>query len=245
MNVPPPVSTSDARVALITGAAGGLGRALTAELANQGWRVAAGFHRQHSGQGTELIWPLPLDVTNPGQVATGVEGVLSRWGRLDLLINNAAANVDGLVCQLTEQDWDRVLDVNLKGAFLCAQAVLPAMRKQQEGHVISISSLSGRCGARGQAAYAAAKAGLIGFTQSLAKEVGPDNVRVNAVLPGLLLTPMTAALEPSVWSRAISANALGRVGHPSEVARFIAWLAGTENISGQILQLDSRITAWS
>lgn len=233
------------RVALITGASGGLGRAFVAEFLAQGWRVAAGFHREKVHAESDTLLPLPLDVTSRTTVAAAVGQVLARWQRLDLLINNAGNTADALVGQLTDDDWQRVLDVHLKGAFLCAQAALRPMLKQRDGHILNVASFSARTGNRGQANYAAAKAGLLGLTTSLAKEVGSRNVRVNAILPGVLPTPMTAGLTPEQLAAFAAANALGRLNDPAEVARFAAFLASTRNISGQCFQLDSRIARWT
>ena len=236
---------SQPRVALITGASGGLGRALVAEFLAQGWRVAAGFHRENGHTASDALQPLPLDVTSRDDVQSAVTQILSHWQRLDLLINNAGNTADSLVNQLTDEDWQRVLDVNLKGAFLCSQAVLRPMLRQRDGHILNVASLSARTGNRGQANYAAAKAALLGLTTSLAKEVGSRNVRVNAILPGVLPTPMTASLTPDQLEAFAAANALGRLNDLAEVARFAAFLAGTRNISGQFFQLDSRIARWT
>lgn len=233
------------RVALITGASGGLGRALVAEFLAQGWRVAAGYHRENAHTESQALLPLPLDVTSRTAAQAAAAQILSRWERVDLLINNAGTTTDKLSWQLTDDDWQRVLDANLKGAFLCAQAVLRPMLKQRDGHILNISSFSGRTGNSGQANYSAAKAALLGLTTSLAKEVGARNVRVNALLPGVLPTPMTAALSPEQLAEFAGANALGRLNDLSEVARFAAYLATTQNISGQVFQLDSRIARWT
>ena len=233
------------RVVLITGASGGLGRALVAEFLAQGWGVAAGYHSENVHQAGDFLLPLPLDVTSREAVQSGVAQVLSRWPRLDLLINNAGNTADNLSWQLTDEDWQRVLDVHLKGAFLCAQAALRPMLKQRDGHILNLASFSARTGNRGQANYAAAKAALIGLTASLAKEVGSRNVRVNALLPGVLPTPMTAGLTPKQLEAFAEANALGRLNELGDVARFAAFLAGTRNISGQCFQLDSRIARWT
>lgn len=233
------------RVALITGASGGLGRAFVAEFLAQGWRVTAGFHRENVHVESDSLLPLPLDVTSREAVEAAVAQVLARWQRIDLLINNAGNTADNLSWLLTDDDWQRVLDVHLKGAFLCAQAVIRPMLKQRDGHILNVASFSARTGNRGQANYAAAKAGLLGLTTSLAKEVGSRNVRVNAVLPGVLPTPMTASLTPKQLEAFAEANALGRLNDPAEVARFVAFLAGTRNISGQFFQLDSRVARWA
>jgi 3-oxoacyl-[acyl-carrier protein] reductase len=226
------------RVVLITGGAGGLGQELTHEFTAQGWFVGAGFHRSPLPPHPESVWPIRFDVK-------AVLEILGRFGRLDALVNNAGVTADAPLWQSDEADWDRVLQTNLKGAFLCSQAALGPMLEQRRGHIVNIASFSGRVGAPGQANYAAAKAGLLGLTQSLAREVGARNVRVNAILPGLLPTAMTAGLVPETRARLIAANVLGRSNTLAEVARFVAFLVTLENISGQIFQLDSRLAPWS
>ncbi len=226
------MSDSPQRVVLITGAAGGLGRALGDAFLREEWHVIAASRNQ-------------LDVTNSEAVQKFVSEILLQHGRINCLINNAGLTADALLWQLSDDDWDRVLDVNLRGAFACVRAVARQMARQRDGHVINISSFGGRVGACGQANYSASKAGLIGLTKSLAKELGSRNVRVNAVLPGVLPTKMTAQLKPEQLDEFAQANALGRINSLDEVARFITFLAGTKNISGQVFQLDSRIAPWT
>jgi 3-oxoacyl-[acyl-carrier protein] reductase len=236
-----------AQTVLITGAAGGLGRALTSEFLHQGWRVAAGWHESKviPVERTDSLWPLPMDVTNPTQVSTAVAEIVDRWGPIHTLIHNAGINLDQPLWRTIPSDWDRMLDVHLHGAKRCAQAVLPHMIQCRTGHIIHIGSFTARVGSRGQSAYATAKAALTGFTLALARETGPHNIRCNLVLPGVLLTPMTTGLAPAVLSALTEANALGRLNNPQEIARFIAFLTTTENISGQCFQLDSRIARWA
>ena len=241
MNGPEP----SARVVLVTGAAGGLGRALVAAFAARGWRVAAAHHRATTHVETGSVWPLPLDVTDGARAEEVVREITARWGRLDALIHNAGLTADAPLPQLGDESWDRVLAVNLKGAFLCARAALRPMLRQRDGHIVSVASFSGRAGARGQAHYAAAKAGLFGLTQSLAREAGARNVRVNAVLPGVLPTRMTAGLTAEQMAAFAAANVLGRINAAEEVAEFIVFLAGMRNVSGQCFQLDSRIAPWT
>ncbi len=241
MNVP----NQNIRVVLVSGAAGGLGQGLLREFTVQGWQVAAGFHQTKPTIQSESIWPVPLDVTQLASVQDAVRQVLDRWGRLDVLINNAGITRDQPLWKMNTADWDQVLAVNLKGAALCAQAVLPVMFRQREGHIINLSSFSGRAGARGQANYAAAKAGLLGLTQALAKEAGRRNIRVNAVLPGVLPTALTAQLKSEQLKSFADANVLGRINSIAEVARFTAFLATLQNVSGQLFQLDSRIARWT
>ena len=239
------MSTSPARVVLITGAGGGLGRALTEEFARQGWQVIAGFRQSPSETSAENVFPSELDVTRTAELDQSINALIKRFPRIDALINNAGVTADAPLANLSENDWDRVLDVNLRGAFACTRAVSRRMMRQRDGHIVNISSHAGRCGARGQANYAAAKAGLIGLTQSLALELGSRNVRVNAVLPGVLPTKMTAQLSAAQMEGFAKANALGRINSLDEVARFIVFLAGTQNISGQVFPLDSRIAPWT
>jgi len=233
------------QVALITGAAGGLGQALVREFHEHGFQVAAGYHSHSVHQETETLWPIAFDVTNADNVGAATKQVLDRWQRIDVLINNAGLAADNLLARMDDADWDAVLDVNLKGAFLCCQAVLRSMLKRRAGHILNIASFSGRAGAVGQANYAAAKAGLMGLTQALAKEVGSRDICVNAVLPGLLATPMTVNLTPEVMAAFAQANALGRINSVEEVARFVHFLTTIRNVSGQVFQLDSRIAPWT
>jgi 3-oxoacyl-[acyl-carrier protein] reductase len=234
------------KVVWITGAAGGLGRALTAEFAAQGWHVAAATHRPCPEiPESESLWPIVMPVDDREQVITGVRRIIQRWGAIDVLINSAGVTADNLLVRMDESDWDAVLRVNLKGVFLCAQAVLETMITRRSGHILNISSYAAKNGASGQSNYAAAKAGLIGLTQSLAREVGIHNIQVNAVFPGVLPTAMTRNLPSAVLDDFARANVLERLNDPLEVARFIVFVAGMKNISGQVLQLDSRISRWT
>lgn len=232
------------QVALVTGAAGGLGAAIVKELTQQDWRVAAGWHRK-SVAALEDVLPVPLNVTSEESIKGAVELVMAKWGRIDLLVNNAGLTVNETLPKTSDEDWNQVMDVNLRGAFLLSKAIVRAMLKQRSGHIINISSFAARSGPRGQVAYASAKAALIGFTQALAKEGGPRNVQVNVILPGVMPTEMTAGLSEAVMTAFAEANTLGRINDVAEVARFIAALADMKNISGQVFQLDSRIAPWT
>ena len=233
------------QVILITGAAGGLGQALVEAFAAADWQVVAGWHQTPLSGQPANVFPTPLDVTAADSVSAAFAETLARFGRLDALINNAGIARDALVAQMSDDDWHRVLDVNLKGAFLCAQAALRPMLKQRDGHILNISSFGGRVGRAGQANYAASKAGLIGLTQALAKEAGSRNVRVSAVLPGFLRTRLVGDLTEEQLAAHAASNALGRLNEFAEVARFVTFLAGMRNVSGQVFQLDSRIGPWS
>jgi 3-oxoacyl-[acyl-carrier protein] reductase len=232
------------RVVLITGANGGLGQALVSEFLGQGWSVAAGARQPALNQKPGIL-PVALDVTNRSQVKDAVDQVMKQWKRIDVLINNAGVIADHPLPEMEDSEWEKVLAVNLKGAFICSQMVLRPMLHQTDGQIVNISSFSARAPRRGQANYAAAKAGLFGLTQSLAQEVGSRNIRVNAVLPGVLQTGMTTHLKPEQLEAFANSNALKRINSVEEVACFIAFLATTRNISGQIFQLDSRISPWT
>lgn len=177
-----------------------------------------------------------LEVTD----AAGVKDYFSALDSLDLLINNAGVAGDGLFLRQSADEWSSIVDTNLKGAFLCSQAAAAKMIRRREGHILQIGSYAARHPAIGQSAYAAAKAGLEGLTRSLAAELGPRNIRVNAVLPGFLETRMTAPLSDATKEAALARHRLGRFNTVEEAARFIAELSTFQHISGQVFQLDSR-----
>jgi len=211
-------------VVIITGGAGGLAAALVAEFTSTGATV------HHPGRGE-------LDVRS----AESVTRYFSLLMRADILVNNAAITGDSLLAKLEPEQWDDVLDTNLKGAFLCARGAAKLMIRQREGHILQIGSYSALHPTSGQAAYAASKAGLIGLTKSLAKELGPRNVRVNCVLPGFLETRMTTDLPDPVRAAALEKHSLGRFNTSAEAARFIRHLTTLDHVSGQVFQLDSRV----
>ncbi|GAA5145896.1 3-oxoacyl-[acyl-carrier-protein] reductase [Prosthecobacter algae] len=221
---PAPISPP---IALITGGAGDLAQAIRAELEAQGWQVHAPSRAQ-------------MDVTDKAQV----QAVMGSLPRLDLLIHNAGFLRDASLLKMTERDFHEVLQVHLKGAFLTAQAALKIMVKQRQGHIVTIGSFSALSAPAGQANYAAAKAGLIALTQSLAAEYGPRNIRANCVLPGFLETKMSQPLLEKQRPQIEAAHALGRLNTPQEAARYIAFLHTMENVSGQVFQLDSRVRRW-
>jgi NAD(P)-dependent dehydrogenase (short-subunit alcohol dehydrogenase family) len=174
-----------------------------------------------------------------------VDSYFSRLDRLDVLIVNAGLTRDGTLSGLSAAAVNDVIDTNLRGAFLCARAALKPMLRQRSGHIILIGSRSARSGPRGQTAYAAAKAGLVGFGQSLAREYGARAIRCNVVLPGFLETRMTRDLPPVRRAEILAEHTLGRFNTVENAARFIAFLARLENVSGQVFTLDSRIDRWT
>ncbi len=212
------------RIALITGGEGGLAKALRLHLEAEGWEVHA------PGKAV-------LDVT----CGTSVTAAFAELDRLDLIINNAGVIEDDLMLKMTETQWDHVMKVNLDGAFRCTRAALKLMVKQRAGHIINIGSMSALNGPAGQAAYAAAKAGLIGLTRSTALEYGGRNVRCNCVLPGFLETKMTRAVLAKDRAGVLERHALGRLNTPEEAARFIVMLDRFEHVSGQVFRVDSRV----
>lgn len=217
-------------IALITGGAGDLAQAVRVELEGQGWTVHAPSHGE-------------MDVTDKARV----QEVISALPRLDLLVHNAGITRDRRMVNMSEEEFAEVLEVNLKGAFLCTQAALKLMVKQRCGHIVNIGSFSALSGPIGQINYAAAKAGLIGLTQSTAAEYGARGVRANCVLPGFLDTKMTKHLlaDEAHHARILSAHTLGRLNTVADAARFIAFLHSMENVSGQVFQLDSRVSKWT
>lgn len=231
-------------VAVITGGAGGLGSELARAFYGNGYRIAVSYHA--SGRRVqELIAPmggsaiaLRADIGVYGDVTRMAETVARRWGRVDVLVNNAGITKDVLLVRHGEDDWDRVLGVNLKGAFNAVRAFAPLMTAG--GHIVNISSYSGVKGKEGQAAYSASKAALLGFTKSAAIELGEAGIRVNAVLPGYMATKMGESASRAM-EKAREGSILHALSDPEEVARFIVYLAGTGNISGQVFCLDSRI----
>ena len=231
-------------VVLITGASGGLGQALVEAFRADGWRVAAAGNTRVPVGGGEDFLASRVDVTKGVAVRAWVAEIAGQWGRIDLLLNNAGVVRDAPLARLGDADWNEVLEVNLKGPFLCTQAVLPVMMRQRAGRVLNVASFAGRAGARGQSNYSAAKAGLIGLTLSLARELGAAGIQVNAVLPGVLATTMTATLSGDAMEAFAAANALGRINEPASVARAVVAIARMQDVSGQIFQLDSRVGRW-
>ncbi|MEO6797538.1 MAG: 3-oxoacyl-[acyl-carrier-protein] reductase [Candidatus Dormibacter sp.] len=244
-----PAETFREQVALVTGGSRGIGRATAERFAQVGVKVAItyrsrkpeadAFVEEISKAGGEAM-AMQADFAESSAPALAVEAVVKRWGRLDILVNNAGLTRDTLVMRMSEADWDIVLQTNLKAAFLCSKAALKPMLKQRYGRIVNVSSLAGVAGNAGQANYSASKAGLIGLTKSLAKEVGSRNITVNAVAPGFITTDLTSGLPAELLERARQAAAIPRIGVPQDVAPAIVFLASPEAsyITGQVLGID-------
>jgi 3-oxoacyl-[acyl-carrier protein] reductase len=237
------------QVALVTGGSRGIGRATAVLLGAAGAQVAVTY-RSKQAEAEALVqqieagggeaFALQADMADPAAPAPMVEAVVKRWGRLDILVNNAGITRDTLVMRMSEGDWDAVIQTNLRGPFLACKAALRPMLKQRYGRIVNVSSLAGVVGNAGQANYSASKAGLIGLTKALAKEVGSRNITVNAVAPGFIETDLTKDLPAELLERARQAASIQRIGTPDDVAPAIVFLASREAsyITGQVLGID-------
>jgi len=236
------------KVALVTGASQGIGRSTALALAASGAKVAVAARNAEklatlvteieAASGAALA--VPMDVADPAQVKNGFQAVLAKFGKLDILVNNAAITRDTLALRMKLEDWDAVLRTNLTGAHLCIQQALGAMLKQRSGRIINISSVVAQTGNAGQANYVASKAGLIGLTRAIAVEVASRNITVNAVAPGFIDTPMTAPLPQELKDKMKSMIPLARFGTEADVAAAIVFLASDEAayITGQVLDVN-------
>ena len=235
-------------VALVTGAARNIGRAIAARLARDGFDVACVGRNAESlsdvvadveGAGRRGL-ALVADVTDEAAAAAAVAAAVEQLGSLDVLVNNAGITKDGLLVRMSAADWDAVLDVNLKGCFHFAKAAARPMMKARRGRIINVSSVIGLIGNEGQANYAAAKAGLLGFSKSLAKELGSRNILVNVVAPGYIETAMTAGLPEAVKGKLWGSIPLGRFGSPEDVAGVVSFLASDDAsyVTGQVVTVD-------
>jgi len=237
------------KAAIVTGSSLGIGSATALYLAQCGADVAVNY-RKHADEANALVeqikalgrqsLAIQCDVSNHEEVGRMVEQVISELGRLDILINNAGINRDGVIWKMTEEQWDAVLDTDLKGFFSFIRAVAPHFRQQKSGRIVNLTSINGMRGKFGQSNYAAAKAGIIGLTKSVARELGKYSVNVNAVAPGLILTDMMNDMPDEVKQKSMDETVLGRLGTPKETASVIAFLCSEESrhITGEVIKVD-------
>jgi 3-oxoacyl-[acyl-carrier protein] reductase len=237
------------KAAVVTGSSRGIGRAIALRLASEGSCVVVNYRSNQRAaeevvaeirsRGSEAI-AFQADVSQMDQAKGLIDLAKDRFGRIDILVNNAGTTRDTLIMRMSEDDWDVVLDTNLKGAFHCIKAVSRQMMRQRYGRIVNIASVAGLAGNAGQANYAAAKAGLIGLTKTVARELGQRNITCNAVAPGLVPTDLTASLPPEYIQLAVERTLLGRTGTAEEIAAAVAFLASDEAgfITGQVLAVD-------
>ena len=237
------------KVALVTGGSRGIGRTVSVDLAKSGVAVAVNYvnHEKEAQAVVDEITQLGVDaikvkadVSDSYQVSSMMEAVIDKWGRLDILVNKAGIIRDCLSTRMKEEDWDYVVDVNLKGTFLCTKAALRYMIKQKWGRIVNVSSVVGQAGNPGQSNYGAAKAGLVGFTRSVAKEVGSRNITLNVVAPGYIQTDAVAGLAEEFRDFIMSRVLIKRLGTTGDVSKLILFLCSDEAgyITGQIINVD-------
>lgn len=240
------------KTAIVTGSSRGIGKAIALKLATKGYQIVINnFVYEESveevikeveaagGTGTFIR----ADVSKFEEAKALIDQTVEKFGRIDLLVNNAGITRDGLIMRMSEQDFDSVINVNLKGAFNCSRFAAPVMIKQRSGKMVNISSIVGVRGNAGQANYAASKAGIIGLTKSLARELGSRNITVNAIAPGFIETEMTAALPEKVVAEFLAQIPLKKLGKPEDIANTVAFLASDEAdyISGQVIAIDGAL----
>src|ERR1051326_8399696 len=238
----------EGQIAVVTGAGRGIGRAIALKFAAEGADVAcvsrtAENSEKVAGEIRALgrrAWAWALDVSDSKAVAEAAKKIEAQTGRVDILVNNAGVTRDGLLMRMSEEDWDTVLDTNLKGAYLFSKAFTRAFLRQRSGRIINVASVLGLIGNAGQCNYASSKAGLIGFTKSLARELGSRNITVNALAPGFIETDMTAVINEDLRKDVLGRIPLNRLGQPEDIAQAALFLAGAASayITGQVLAVD-------
>lgn len=243
------MSDFENKVALVTGGSRGIGRAIAQTLGRRGAMVVLSYAGNEAAA-TETVKAIVdaggkakairFDVADSEACSKAIDDVVKEFGRLDVLVNNAGVAIDGLLMRFKDEDWDKTLDTNLKGAFMLMRAVSRPMMKQKGGAIVNVSSIVGEMGNAGQAAYSASKAGLIGLTKSVARELASRNIRVNCVTPGFITTDMTAGLNDELKKKMADAIPLSRIGNAEEVANAVAFLASdlASYITGEVLKVN-------
>ncbi|NTV97954.1 MAG: 3-oxoacyl-[acyl-carrier-protein] reductase [Chlorobiaceae bacterium] len=235
------------KIAVVTGAARGIGQAIAFDLASKNADIVLCDIKaewlEETAEGVKKLgrkaYCFELDVTNTEAVQNVFNDIVAATGKIDILVNNAGITRDGLLMRMSEEDWDAVLTVNLKGTFACTKAVSRTMMKQRSGSIVNIASVIGIMGNAGQANYAASKGGVIAFTKSVAKELASRNIRVNAVAPGFISSKMTDALSEEVRAKMLGVIPLARFGNPEDVASVVSFLAGDQSgyITGEVINI--------
>lgn len=235
--------------AIVTGGSVGIGAAIAIKLAEMGANVAINYrkHKEEAEAVAEKIRSfgsqallVQADISNFNDAGKMLESVISEFGGIDILVNNAGINWDGVIWKMTEEQWDSVLNINLKGYFNYIRAVAPVFRDQKSGKIVNVTSINGLRGKFGQSNYAASKAGIIGLTKTVAKELGKYGVNVNAVAPGLIETDMMKNADESVKQQAIADIILNRIGQPEDVAEVVAFLCtpAAKHVTGEVIKVD-------
>tara|TARA_B100000745_G_scaffold99706_1_gene63631 strand:+ start:194 stop:949 length:756 start_codon:yes stop_codon:yes gene_type:complete len=242
------------QIAIVTGASKGIGKAIAKELSNQGAKIVINYNSDHKSAeqisneinktGGESI-KIQTDVSDENAVSEMIKKTISKFQKIDILVNNAGITKDKLAIRMTSDDWNKVITTNLNSTFLCTKYTLPYMLKAKYGRIINISSVVGMTGNPGQSNYSASKAGLIGFTKSIAREVGTRNITSNAIAPGYISTEMTNAINPNVQEKILANIPMNRFGSPEEIAQLVGFLSSDKAayITGQTLVIDGGLTA--
>jgi len=243
----------EGRVAVVTGGSRGIGRSIAESLAHGGADIVLASRNFEEVQQTageissssgRTVIPVQSDVSDGDQARTLIDTALEHKGQIDILVNNAGITRDNLILRMKESDWDDVININLKGAFNCCKVVIRPMMKQRYGRIVNLSSVSGLVGQAGQTNYSASKAGLIGFTKALAREVATRGITANVVAPGFVPTALTEDLPEELKDWMMKVTPMGRMGEPQEIASAVAFLASQEAsyITGQVLSVDGGMT---